>query len=352
MTYDEFMMYVTDHIKEYLPDRYADHNVSITKQLKNNDVVLDGLIIKKDETMLPTLYLNEPYKKFQSGMDLGKIMLDLADTYVAHQVQPEMETDVMSCINDYDTARNHIRMRVCNARENIDRLAGCPHTIVEDLAVTYHIALLEKNDSIASCLITNELQKHYGVTKSEIHEDAVTNMNREEFSFLPMVDKLREMMYPALLENFDGDRELAQMAMESVLPGMHEGSFPLWILSNPSMINGASCIMSGEIREKVAEKVGGDYYVIPSSIHEVLIMQKGYDMSVEEIRQMVIEVNETQVQPEERLSDNVYEYDVKKKEFTLCRGEVMDKELEEEQQERKKQRIQEQEKDKEKKKML
>ena len=70
-------------------------------------------------------------------------------------------------------------------------------------------------------------------------------------------------------------------------------------------MNGASLLLQEDIRKQIGECLGSDYFVLPSSIHEVLILPDNGMFEVPALNQMVQEVNETQVEPQERLSDKV-----------------------------------------------
>ena len=84
----------------------------------------------------------------------------------------------------------------------------------------------------------------------------------------------------------------------------------LYVLTNDTKSNGAAEILNDNVRQELADKIG-DFYVLPSSVHETLIIPKSEDMDRMQLEQMVRDVNETQVIPEERLSNHVYEYDAK-----------------------------------------
>lgn len=81
---------------------------------------------------------------------------------------------------------------------------------------------------------------------------------------------------------------------------------PLYCFSNESKLNGAAYIMNEEIQKMVSEKLGGDYYILPSSVHEVLVISKDIDIPLQNIEQMVQHVNLSCVSAEEVLSDHVY----------------------------------------------
>lgn len=103
----------------------------------------------------------------------------------------------------------------------------------------------------------------------------------------------------------------------------------MFVLTNDTKVNGAAAILNDDIRQEIAEKVG-DFYMLPSLIHETLIIPKDAGMEFKELEQMVQEVNQKQVAPGERLSDHVYEYDAKEHElFRSDRAEERAKQKEE-----------------------
>ena len=67
--------------------------------------------------------------------------------------------------------------------------------------------------------------------------------------------------------------------------------------------------------EKLGESVKGDFFILPSSTHEVLILPDDCGMTYQELKAMVMEINSTQVSPEDRLADEVYHYDTKDRVF-------------------------------------
>ena len=79
----------------------------------------------------------------------------------------------------------------------------------------------------------------------------------------------------------------------------------MFCLTNESKMNGASLLLQEDIRKQIGECLGSDYFVIPSSVHEVLILPDNGIFQVPELNAMVQEVNETQVERQEQLSDKV-----------------------------------------------
>ena len=92
----------------------------------------------------------------------------------------------------------------------------------------------------------------------------------------------------------------------------------MFIATVPDKNSGAGVLAYQDFMDQAAEKIGGDFYVIPSSIHEILLVPDNGEVQAEGLKEMVQEVNATEVSPEEKLSDNVYHYDSKEHIFELA----------------------------------
>lgn len=325
MTYEEFKEYVVNHIKDYLPQKYADYEVSLEKKIKNNDVVLDGVLIQGNENIVPLIYLNQSYDFYRKGLNLDIIMKQIAETYLNNSLPEDYsEAQIIEMLSSYDNIKDRIQMRVCGVKDNIDRLANCPHTIVEDLATTYHIVISNTVNGVSSIPITNELIEQYGLSTSQLHQDALNNMSKEQVQLEPLIELIKNILYSDLI-NYCGNASQAKAELANMLSEFStEENIDIWYLSNQTQLNGAACIMSEEIREMVAERVGGDYYILPSSIHEVLIVKKDEGHSIEELKDTVMSANKSFLFAEDKLTDNVYEYNAMQKELTLAKtGEAV-----------------------------
>ena len=95
----------------------------------------------------------------------------------------------------------------------------------------------------------------------------------------------------------------------------------MYVLSNKLKIHGATSIVYPGLLEDIAERLCSDLIIIPSSIHEVLIIPESYIDSQDNLppdyESMIREVNETQLTDDEVLGDCVYHYrrDTKTLEF-------------------------------------
>lgn len=67
--------------------------------------------------------------------------------------------------------------------------------------------------------------------------------------------------------------------------------------------------------DQIGESLKGDYYILPSSTHEMLVLPDNGEMTSHELKRMVMEVNNSEVRPEEKLAGEVYHYDTKDRIF-------------------------------------
>ena len=322
MNYEEFKSYIIEHIIECLPDEYQDADLFYKKIIKNNDTVLEGLqIAKKDDNMIPVLYINGLYKEYQEGKEIDDVVSELADIYMESSfIEEEFSPDMpFEEIGEYDRIKDKIICRLVNRESNKKLLQDKPFTPVEDLALTYHIQIKGDESGIGSIAITNTMMNTYGVDVAELHEQAMANMERLS---PPVIKPLREILMDLMLPDFMEEHAIgeaeARKNLEMVMQGSNsEGTSEIICVSNACGINGAACIVSPEVQQKVAEKIGGDYYALPASVHEILAIAKTENFNYVALQDMVQCTNRSKVSEDEVLSDSVYEYNAKERVFHI-----------------------------------
>lgn len=315
MTFEEFKEEVKENIKDYLPIDYQDAKVEINDVIKNNDTHLSGLTIRKEDTgIAPTLYLEDFYNQVESGQhSVEGIMLRIADVYEG-AVNNDISKDAKGIVNqitDYDATKDKIVPRIVNKESNEERLQGLPHTEMGDLAVTYHVDLGTSEGGQMSVAINNEMMEKYGVSVEELHDQACANMETmTPTQFKSMADTLMEIMVPDYAEMSEERRE--EVKAEMGVAGSGEDA--MYVISNSSKTFGAAALLDSDTMDQIEEKIG-EFYILPSSVHECILVPKTQDMDLATLENMVQEVNATQVAPNEVLSDHVYAYDSETKEI-------------------------------------
>ena len=307
MDFEEFKNSVADQIKDYLPEKYADATVDLQEVTKNNDTVLTGILIKTEESNIaPNIYLEGFFEQYQDGRDMDDILQNIADVRVNHEMAQGFD---VSALTDFDQVKDHVICKLVNAEMNADYLSDKPHTLIEDLAVVYAVDLGGSEAGHMSAPITNSLMEQYGVTTEELHDIALQNLSESQIEFKTMRDVLVDMMFPDGIQ--EGDPRAFMLPPEEENPSMY-------VLSNADKLNGAAALLDSKTMEDISEKLGGDFIVLPSSIHETIVLPLNEDMDRHTLEAMVQDVNAGQVAPEERLSDHVYMYDSQAKELVLA----------------------------------
>ena len=212
---------------------------------------------------------------------------------------------------NYDTAKEHLFMRLCSPEENQEFLKTVPHTSVQDMEATYHLLLPGGGDGIASIAVDYEIFGRFNISKEQLHQDALENTPK----LMPpviyaMPDVLMGLTQPntSLNENWQGD-------FSSQLKDIDFGLSEMYVLSNNRMMNGAAAICYPQLMQQIGDQVGENFFIIPSSVHEVLLVPDNGNLDLKDLERMVKEVNTFEVMPGDRLSNSVYHYDVNDRMF-------------------------------------
>lgn len=293
----EFAEYVKDHIREYLPPEYQDAAVSLNEVTKSNDRMLTGLTVLRDgERAAPAIYLEPLAEQVEKGRPLDSVMREIAETELSYKGRIPLE---VPSFDHYESVRPMLSIQLCDPEANREYLKDKPHTPCGVLAAFYRIQVEANHEGNASAPVTENLMRLWGITKEQLHKDAVqAETARNPVCFYSMEDVMSEIMLSSAPENLFGRTE-----------PLETGFTPMYVLTNQNKVNGAGVLARDGVPEKIGELVGSSYYVLPSSIHEVLIVPDNGRLQAKELEDMVKEINATQVAPEERLSDKVQYYD-------------------------------------------
>ena len=311
MTFENFCEEIRNNVKHYLPEIYKNAQASVIDCQKLN-TTYKGLMVKREnETITQTINMDQLYKTYQNhpGITMESVYKTVADVIMETPIQMNLKS-----IMDYDSVKDHLFIRVSSAETNKDMLANVPHQLKEDLAITYHVAVSMDEEGLSSMLIKNDLLKQYGITAEQLHEDAMKNSPR---IMAPEVSSLGAMMEELIEKDlFMMSPEEREMLQESIRESAQMPSF--FVVTNHQKINGAGALFYLEMLDNLGKVFGQNYFILPSSIHEMLVLPDNGEISADELRAMVTEVNATQVAPAERLTNNVYHYDVCNHDFKVC----------------------------------
>ncbi len=295
--YEDFMITVKQEILNYLGD---DYHIEFKHIIKNNGIILDGILIRnEEERVCPTIYLNPYYDKYCKGTSLREVVEEILSAYEGScDESRELELNFKY---DFEEMKELITFRLVNYEKNHLLLTTVPHLRLFDLAITFHCIIRMDGDGIGSVRITNEHCKNWKVEKKELFELAMVNTQR---LFPAVLRPMEEVVFDLI-----GQQEMLEMDQEEL-----HGASNMYVLTNEKGINGASCILYPNILKDFHKRLGMDYFILPSSIHEVILVPENRSrneesrVSLEQLENMVREINETQVATEDVLSNRVYSY--------------------------------------------
>lgn len=297
MTFEEFKNYIQEHIGEYLSEDFKDAKIRVSTIKKANGYEYEGMNISRandlDGGIIPVVNLTEAYAKYEKGAPLVGIMNDLANVRMNTPIPEGISRDSFT---NFDSMRDRIFPRLISAKNQEDYLSSRPFHQVADLAVVYTVRVHTDEHGFAEAVVDNELLRIWGVDENTLHEAALANLEKQEPVFMNIED--------AMFGKLDGT-ELPKFDPEGI--NMDNCPIPFFLLTNQQKVKGANMALCSKFMDRITEKFGS-VYVLPSSTHEVLIVPKAFMDDPDKLAEMVRQVNEDAVQPEDRLSDNVYEY--------------------------------------------
>lgn len=297
---------VTQKIKDYLPEEYQNMECKVMEQQKNNGVILTGILFKMPgEKTAPIVYMESFYDQVRKGEPIDQIMNHIA--VACRQALTAQKLPENWDFTDYDSVKDYLGVQVINTKANWQMLAEVMHKEMEDLSIICRLEFpLTTEEGIGSVKVTHELISQWGVHPEEIFQKAVENSVKNQPPVLASMSNLTMEMLGLPFET----KNLFQLKEGEEFP-----SDSMYVLSNQMKLNGASVLSYPNIQEQLEAVFPYGCYLLPSSIHEIIIIPKDCGMTPEELGKTVREINTTFVKKEEILSDRIYEFDKENRKF-------------------------------------
>lgn len=281
-----------DMVKEVLEEQYRTAKIHIRKNLKNNGTENVGIFIsERDCNVAPCINLEDFYKRFQRGESLSAVCKTIMEI---HESKKGGFVDGDK-FKDFDMVKERICFKLVNAEMNRELLQNIPFVQFMDLALVFYILISDDESGIASITINNNMMNIWNTNETVLRHYAKENTQKLlQARVLPMTE-----MFPGI------------MGVDSDCPFIDEvpNSETMHIVSNRSGVNGAVAMLYDGVLQSFAEKIDNNYYILLSSIHEVIFMPDLPYITGNDLLDMVYDINKTMVLPEEVLSNNVYYYD-------------------------------------------
>ena len=303
MDYENFKEQFVEDVKEKLYEQGTEVDITVNTVNKLNESY-EAMTVKPGGSNIGVnIGIDKFYGATQDDISYDDVV-DKAVKAISDGFLNQPQIDVAS-LTDYDQMKDKLVMEVVSAETNKEMLENVPHQNIEDMAVVYRFVLNSDDEGRASILATNQMIENMGVTPEQLHADALENAPRiKPAEIKGMGEVLAEMM---------GVEQAEMMGLYPVRPEDEQ----IFVASVPDKVHGAGVLAYQDFMDQAAERAGGDFYILPSSIHEILIVPDNGKMGLSDLENMVKEVNATQVAPADKLTDNVYHYDSQAKIFEL-----------------------------------
>lgn len=296
MEFSSFTMFVREEVDKRTEDCYK---VRLDDVRKNNGVVLRGLTVTQDDSNIsPTIYLNSYYEEYIKGRaTLVNVVNDVMDTYRRNKVNQSVD---MRYFLNYESVKERVIYKLVNTEKNKELLEDVPHIEFLDLSIIFQCLVAQEDLGRASILIHNVHLKLWEVSVDTLYQAAKENTQRlQEYEIKGITEVLRDIMCAEEVENIADEDCISAFS----------GSVPMYVLSNKNRVEGAACMLYPNLIRDFAEAIQSSFYIIPSSIHELLLLPTEHLEESQEIKHMIREINDTQVSVEEILSYSLYLYD-------------------------------------------
>lgn len=293
MNYYEFVRIVEKEINNTLE---GGMQAKLYTAIKNNSQKRIGIVVERpDINISPTIYLEDFFEKYHHGAVIEEIVGDILTFYETIKCEKSWNTELFE---KYENIKSKIVFRVINTEKNRGLLEKVPHIDFLDLSIVFYALLDANQEGTATMLVYYDNLEQWGISQQELLANAIENV---KYLLPPELTAMGQIV-AEMVDSYARERENLLETRRI------QGNEIMYILSNGIRSFGAACILYPGMLKLLGELLGTDYYVLPSSIHEVIIVTKTCGMSFQEMCDMVQEVNREQVSAEEILSDHAYYY--------------------------------------------
>lgn len=271
-----------------------DCSASIHQVDKNNGQKRAGIVIRAEGNRLsPVFYLDVMYDQYLRGVSLDELVKGVWQFWQEEAGNRQFDVDDFL---DWTRVKSRLFLRVVSTDMNRETLETAVHKEILDLSVMVYARLDHPNDDgVASVVVRKDHLAVWNQQEEDVYALALQNTRQEDISFASITNVISELL----------SGEERELLLDDVLLSMES---PLSVLTNKAMLFGAVCMVLPEVMEKIADEKEGDIYILPSSVHEILILKADGTDFLPQLQHMVQEINEMQVPVEQRLSNHVYRY--------------------------------------------
>lgn len=297
MTIEKFAENLKEVLRDCLPETYDGSKIQIETVQKNDEEYIVICFPQRTDGARIAMKLSDLYNMFEKcNGDYGIVKDTILNTlYDASGRIQELDT-IRSY--DYNVLKNYLTIRAVPTKRSETVLQNCPHrNMAGNISLMYYLAC-PYNDTYSTIMVTNEIAEKLGATEEDLYHDAVTNQN--PFNAIRM-----ESMTDVLIKEYTRDG-----VDEEVIKALENGRD--WdrslVITTEFGKWGFSTIFRPGVLDLVAKEVGGNFFIIPSSVHEAIVYP-AEGLTEQRVQGMVWDINRKVLSPADFLSDEVFYYD-------------------------------------------
>lgn len=308
MMYEKFQQELKKKVEARMPEWVE---ISITHAVKNNGCEKVGIMFRPVSSDIASiLYIDEIYARFQKGKYRGieeaasEITNDVFQKYLNFDGDCAREMKVF--FSNFDVCKDSILFKLINTELNRELLENVPHVQFYDMSLVFYILVESSYRETFTMQIYNEHVKEWGITEEYLLKVARENSDSvRPAEFLPMTHVIENML--ASEKSEDNNNLFSKTE--------NEDKDVMYVLTNADRVFGAACIVYPRVLETIGTILKENFYILPSSIHETIIVPESRSPEQEELNEIIQEINEMQLEPEEILGNHAYFYNRETKEL-------------------------------------
>lgn len=300
MNYQEFRDEVKKNIGMYLNTSGMENAKVEIETVQKVNKKLEGLkFVTENSKVCPIYYMDNLYKDYLSNGNFDLTMVELIEKLKFSEMErPDFDLD-------FNKIKDKVILELVNSENNKGLLEYIPHRNIADLSVIYRWIIDANNYGITSAIVTNQVAEEINLSENDLFKSASENLKKTS----PATIKSLEEVVMGIMND---QPEKNDQGIEIDDPDS------IYVISNTRKQYGAAAILDTELMSNIAEQMDSNIYILPSSIHECLLVSDRFG-EPEQLQQMVREVNSTEVDIKDKLSDNLYVFnkDTKKIEIAV-----------------------------------
>ena len=288
---------VIENLRDNVAKEFGeDYRVETGVTEKINNIKLQSItIFKNGENAGPNIYVEDYINAIMAGRrTIAEVTEIVKEIYNESSEMPDCISNVVNNITDKEYVLSRVEYRIVNGELNKSRLANSPKKDIADLYIIYIVVIGDDDQGMVSITVDNNMMEKAGVSFEELDAAAKKNTEKESLMVKNIADVLLE-----------GAEKMSIVNTKEIEMVKERPAF--LVVSNGNNLFGARVILRDNLLSGLAKKLGGDFYILPSSVHEVMVAP------VDEyedwfLKDLVKEANKTSVYTKDKLSDNIYRY--------------------------------------------